>query len=180
MAAGWAPFWRYLGLGRYGEQLRNLYTVFPREQVHVLRYKELVDEPHRHAQPHLRVPRDRPPTSSPRCPPQNVSTYVEPTRPRPACSRPRLRAGAAVGQVLPARGLAHDQHAAASGPASTQQRNRPELTPEDRRTLVASFADDIRLLEQQTGGSYEDWLGHRDGGTYSVRRSWAPSARVAS
>ena len=43
--AGWAPFWRYLGLGRYGEQLDHLFGHVPREQVHVVRYRELIDEP---------------------------------------------------------------------------------------------------------------------------------------
>ena len=45
IAGGWAPFWRYRGLGRYGEQLESLYSTYPREQVMVLRYRELVDEP---------------------------------------------------------------------------------------------------------------------------------------
>ncbi|MGX5656418.1 sulfotransferase, partial [Geodermatophilus nigrescens] len=45
VAAGWAPFWHYRGLGRYGEQLRDLFTVLPREQVLVLRYRQLVDSP---------------------------------------------------------------------------------------------------------------------------------------
>ena len=45
IAAGFAPFWRYLELGKYGEQFEHLFRVFAREQVHVLRYKELVDEP---------------------------------------------------------------------------------------------------------------------------------------
>ena len=44
-AAGWAPFWRYLGLGRYGEQLARLYETFPREQVLVLRYRDLREQP---------------------------------------------------------------------------------------------------------------------------------------
>ena len=43
--AGWASFWHYTGLGRYGEQLEYLFTLFPREQVLVLRYRLLVDEP---------------------------------------------------------------------------------------------------------------------------------------
>jgi hypothetical protein len=30
-ARGWAPFWRYLELGRYGEQLQRLFHVVPRE-----------------------------------------------------------------------------------------------------------------------------------------------------
>jgi hypothetical protein len=45
IAAGWASFWHYVGLGRYGEQLQYLFTLFPREQVLVLRYRRLVDEP---------------------------------------------------------------------------------------------------------------------------------------
>jgi hypothetical protein len=45
-AAGWAEFWHYGALGRYGEQLDDLYSLFPREQVLVLRYRELRDAPH--------------------------------------------------------------------------------------------------------------------------------------
>jgi sulfotransferase family protein len=45
VAAGWAPFWHYRGLGRYGEQLRDLYRQIPREQVFLLRYRQLVDTP---------------------------------------------------------------------------------------------------------------------------------------
>jgi hypothetical protein len=45
IAAGYAPFWRYLELGKYGEQFEHLFRVFAREQVHVLRYKDFVDEP---------------------------------------------------------------------------------------------------------------------------------------
>ena len=45
IAEGWAPFWHYTRLGRYGAQLEHLFSVFPREQVHVVRYKDLVDAP---------------------------------------------------------------------------------------------------------------------------------------
>src|SRR5246500_2536350 len=45
IAAGWASFWHYTGLGRYGEQLQYLFTLFPREQVLVLRYRPPVDAP---------------------------------------------------------------------------------------------------------------------------------------
>ncbi len=47
IAAGWAQFWHYTRLGRYGEQLEHLYLSFPREQVLVLRYRDLVDAPTR-------------------------------------------------------------------------------------------------------------------------------------
>ena len=43
--AGWADFWRYTALGRYGEQLEHLYSVFPRDQVLVFRYRALLESP---------------------------------------------------------------------------------------------------------------------------------------
>src|SRR4029453_16919655 len=44
-AAGWADFWHYIGLGRYGRQVQHLYEVFPREQGLLLRYRDLKDAP---------------------------------------------------------------------------------------------------------------------------------------
>ena len=52
-----------------------------------------------------------------------------------------------------------------------QHRNRPELSAADRAKLVNVFTEDIRLLEAETGTSFEDWLGYRTGGAYSVRKS---------
>ncbi|GAA1852063.1 sulfotransferase [Pseudonocardia ailaonensis] len=49
IAAGWAHFWHYAAQGRYGEQLEHLFTLFPREQILLLRYRELRDEPVRTA-----------------------------------------------------------------------------------------------------------------------------------
>src|SRR3954465_9894440 len=42
---GWGPFWRYVELRRYGAQLDPLSSVFPREQVHVVPYRDLRREP---------------------------------------------------------------------------------------------------------------------------------------
>jgi Sulfotransferase family len=44
-AAGWAHFWHYAAQGRYGEQLDDLFGLFPREQVLLLRYRDLRDAP---------------------------------------------------------------------------------------------------------------------------------------
>ncbi len=44
-AAGWADFWRYKDLGRYGRQMEQLYTVFPAEQVFMIRYREMIEDP---------------------------------------------------------------------------------------------------------------------------------------
>jgi hypothetical protein len=45
IAAGWAHFWHYAALGRYGEQLDHLFGLFPREQVLLIRYRDLRDAP---------------------------------------------------------------------------------------------------------------------------------------
>ena len=45
VARGWGPFWRYVDLGRYGAQLSHLFSVFPREQVLVVLYRDLRRDP---------------------------------------------------------------------------------------------------------------------------------------
>jgi hypothetical protein len=176
-AAGWAPFWRYLGLGRYGEQLETLYDIYPREQVHVLRYKQLVDTP-RETLNRICEFLGVAPDVVVALPEQNVSTYVEPTVTTRVLQL-LLRTGATVGQLFPPQ-----VWRTASVPLlralKNRHRNRPELSAADRALLVTRFADDIRVLERLTGESYEDWLSYRTGGAYSVRKSWDPSGPVAS
>jgi Sulfotransferase family len=165
---GWAPFWRYLELGRYGEQLRHLYSVYDRSQVHLLRYRQLVDDPV--------------PTLDGICRflgiqtgllggvgAANVSTWVPDTRPNAALRRV-IRGGAHLGQFAPApvwriaeRPLLRSLHRG--------HRNRPEPDAAVRRELTTRFAEDIALLGDLTGESYADWLSAKGRGTYSVRRS---------
>src|SRR5215203_2680446 len=45
IAAGWAPFWHYRQLGRYGQQLADLLGRVDRDRVLVLRYWHLVSQP---------------------------------------------------------------------------------------------------------------------------------------
>ena len=42
VASGWAPFWDYEALSRYGAQLENWFRVFDREQVHAILFDDLV------------------------------------------------------------------------------------------------------------------------------------------
>jgi hypothetical protein len=165
--AGWAPFWHYRRLGRYGEQLAHLYRLFPRQQVHVLRYKDLVDEPRESLNEicaFLGVEQNL----LAMVPPENTRRFVAPTLQSRAIAT-LIRAGATAGAYAPPQVWRQ-----ASRPLVWElQRNgtaRPELAVEDRRRLVDYFADDIRRLELLTGRSFEGWLGDEGRGEFSARR----------
>jgi hypothetical protein len=167
--AGWAPFWHYRGLGMYGRQLADLFEHFPREQVLVLRYRQLVDQPHETLDQVCRFLGVS----------QGVVTSIPAGNSRPfvnASARTRLigpvvRAGAAAGQFLPpevwrtlSRPLVGQLH----------QRGdlaRPRLTPEQRDALREPFREDLALLEEVTGESFSDWRSHRAGDSFHTRRS---------
>jgi hypothetical protein len=168
LARGWAPFWGYKRLGRYGEQLEHLFSVFPREQVHVLRYKQLVDEPESTLDAichFLGIEPGRVGAVGA----ENVSTFVADT-PVNRVLRTAIRAGATAGAWVPPQ-----VWRAASLPLlwalKRTPANRPELTEQARTDLVAELVDDIERLERLLGQSFADWKVHREGGTYSVRRS---------
>src|SRR5580693_5005675 len=99
IAAGWAEFWHYTALGRYGEQLQDLYKVFPREQVLVFRYRALIEDP-------VKV-LDRvcgflgvPPGVLTELPRENVTAHPDPTWRYRTVAR-TLRVGHSVTAALP-------------------------------------------------------------------------------
>jgi hypothetical protein len=174
---GWAPFWRYQGLGRYGEQLQHLYEHIAPDQVYVVRYRKLVEQPAAILDEmcaFLGVGTGAIDT----VPGSNVSAWAGPGAVNDGL-RLAVRAGAAVGGYLPPQ-----VWRTAERPLRAALRlggaHRPPLDPEIRRQLVAHFADDIALLERLLGRSYQDWLGDSGRGTFAVRRSLAPSERDAS
>jgi hypothetical protein len=155
-ADGWADFWHYIDLGRYGRQVRHLFEVFPREQVLLLRYRELKDAP---AATLDRV-----------CeflgvrtgllhgiPKENVNRHVVEDTAANRALRALLRAGGRVGHRFPV-----PLRLAARGPLLTvlhrRRGNRPVTTPAERAALLPMFADDIALLQDVTGERYDDWL----------------------
>jgi hypothetical protein len=155
-AAGWAPFWHYIGLGQYGSQLQHLLGLFPREQILIVRYRDLRDS--------AAATLDRvcaflgvTPGVIDQVPSENVSSHVANT-PFNAMVRLLLRTGGRFGHHFPvpmrqaARGpllaVLHRQH----------QGRRPRLTRAERVALVPHFTDDIRQLEELTGSSFGDWL----------------------
>jgi Sulfotransferase family len=176
VAAGWAEFWQYTGLGRYGEQLRDLYQVFPREQVLVFRYRALVEDPVQALDKvcaFLGVPTGVL-TELPR---ENVTAHPDHTRRHRAVAR-TLRAGHAVTAALPGH--------AGSGLIDHLERilqrdaaPRRPLTWQQRRALLPRFEADIRLLESVTGEDFGDWLAPRgdSGGLVGARPTGQRQAR---
>lgn len=176
IAAGWADFWRYTALGRYGEQLEHLYTVFPRDQVMVFRYRALIEEPARVLDRICdflgvaggiltEVPRE------------NVTAHPRLTRRHRALSQV-LRTAATASAVLPAR----TEAAMTSLLERRLQQDAPPrqpLTWDERQALLPRFEADIRLLEAVTGESFGDWLQPRgdSGGLVGARPSGQRQAR---
>ncbi|SEK58790.1 sulfotransferase family protein [Nonomuraea pusilla] len=165
---GWAHFWHYTGLGRYGEQLAHLFTLFPREQVLVFRYRDLVDRPARTLDgicAFLGVEQGLV-TEVPR---ENVTAHP-PAGGRHAVLAAALRAGTRAGRFLPAtlgRGLTERvEHLLQRRGA----RRRP-LTWEQRSALIPYFAEDVELLRRVTGEDFSDWLRPRErsGGLVGAR-----------
>jgi Sulfotransferase family len=159
IAAGWASFWYYTGLGKYGEQLSHLYTLFPREQVLVVRYLSMVDHP---AETLDRI-----------CsflgvqtglidalPRENVTAHPQVTLRHRALSR-TLRIAAAAGERLPG------EHATRLKDSLEHvlQRSAPPRQPlnwDEREQVLPTFEADIRLLEQVTGDDFSFWLRPRE------------------
>jgi hypothetical protein len=154
--AGWAPFWHYTGLGLYGRQLSHLYDVFPREQVLLLRYRDLKDNPAATLDRvcvflgvRTGVLRE--------IPKENVNRHVVEDNGLNRALRGALRTGGRFGQHFPV-----PLRLAARGPLLTllhrKQGNRPVTTPAERAALLPAFAQDIALLQDVTGQRYDDWL----------------------
>jgi hypothetical protein len=173
VGAGWAPFWRYRDLGRYGEQLAHLYRYVDPERVLVVRYRDIVDEPVATVDRACRflglreglvdtIPRD------------NSRDFVTPGW-RPQLLGPVVRAGARAGAWAPPqlwRRASRPLVAQLSGPGTA---HRPLLSPEQRARLVPAFAEDVELLSRVTGQVFDDWTSTRSRGSF-LERSAAASA----
>jgi Sulfotransferase family len=176
IAAGWATFWHYVGLGRYGEQLEHLFTLFPREQVLVLRYRLMVDQP---AQTLDRICGflDVKQGVLAGIPRQNVTSHPEATLAHRAVALAQ-RAGSAVGSWVP--GLTA---ATLTGPLERflqrHSRERQPLSWEQRQEILPRFEPDIRLLERVLGEDFGDWLAprQRSGGMVGARPTGQAQAR---
>ncbi len=175
--AGWAPFWRYLGIGTYGKQLRHLRTLFPADQIHLIRYKSLVDEP-RHTLDGICRFLGVSEGLLDKAPAMNLGGYVPPTL-YTRTLQTVFRGGASLGRHFPPQ-VWRKTSLPIQWLIQRTPQHRPELSEEQRGQLVGYYADDISIVEEITGWDLSQWLTYRQGGTYSVRKSWAPSRRLVS
>lgn len=171
IAQGWASFWHYTSLGMYGRQLQQAFGLFGREQVLVLRYRDLVDEP---AATLLRIcgflgVADDVLTEIPK---ENVTSHPDLTLGHRAVSW-AMRAGDVLGRRLSGGG-ADAATAAAHRLERFLQRDGRERQPlgwERRQALLPRFAGDIALLSELLGEDFSDWTASRErsGGLVGAR-----------
>src|SRR5689334_7400460 len=177
VADGWAPFWRYLELGLYGQQLEHLYRCFPPEQVCVVRYRRLVDHPAETLDEICRFLGVAPGIVD-HIPGSNIGRWA-PHSPGNHALRKVIRAGAHAGSYVHPRHLRRAERAL----LRVLQRGaapRPSLSREQRAALLGYYAEDNALLCRLLGDGYRDWMSEDGRGTFTVRKSWAPSGPVAS
>ena len=167
IAAGWAPFWHYRRLGAYGEQLADLFSRVDPDRVLVVRYREVVSEPVvtlNKVSAFLGIDSDQ----IGLIPHDNSRPFVHDGLRTAVLSR-AIRAGAAAGALI--RPQVWRQ---ASRPLTAALRfrgveQRPRLQPEQRAELVAECLDDITLLEEVTGRSFDDWRSTTGQGSFRER-----------
>ena len=164
---GWAPFWHYRRLGRYGEQLQDLFSRVDRERVLVLRYWQLVSKP---AETLDRVCRFLGIAEGQvgQVPPDNSRPFVGPGL-RTTVIGQAIRAGAAVGQHLPPALWRQASRPLLAALQFRGERHRPALAPEQRAELLGDCVDDIALLEEVLEESFQDWRSTTGRGAYAAR-----------
>jgi hypothetical protein len=167
--AGWAPFWHYQGLGMYGRQVQDLFDHFPREQVLLLRYKTLVDTPDE-ALNRVFAFLGVEGADIATIPSDNSRPFVR-DGVRVRAVAPVIRVGATVGQFLPPQVWRRVSKPLINQLHKGGDTARPKLTPEQRAALYAPHREDIELLEEITGESFEQWKTYRDGGSFESRRT---------
>ena len=165
--AGWAPFWHYRRMGRYGEQLADLLGRVERDRVLVLRYRELVDAPVATLDrvcAFLGVAQGRVGT----VPPDNSRGFVE-DGPRTRALARLVRAGAAAGQFVPPQVWRRASRPLVGALQRGGPARRPRLDPDARGALLADVVDDVDLLEEVLGQSFADWRSVTGRGSFSER-----------
>lgn len=176
VAAGWADFWRYTGLGKYGEQLEHLYSQFPRQQVLVCRYRSLIISPVAALDKVCAFLGVATGTLA-ELPRENVTAHPHPSLRYRTVAAAR-RASTAVSALLPGH-LGASLNDRLEHALQQDAAPRRPLTWEQRKALIPRFEADIRSLASITGMDFSDWLMPRgaSGGLVGARPTGQRQAR---
>jgi len=166
IANGYAPFWRYQETGLYGRQLQHLYGIFPREQVFVLRYRQLIDNTAEILDRICEFLGVRTGVVG-TIPGANVKNWV-PDTPVNRILQRGVRVGATIGAHLPPQ-VWRQGEKAALGVLQRGNHRRPPLPVEQRRELLPYFVEDNALLSELTGVDHSDWLNEKGRGAFTER-----------
>jgi hypothetical protein len=167
--AGWAPFWHYRRMGRYGEQLADLFDHVDRDRVLVLRYFQLVSEPAKTLDTvaaFLGIEQGL--VGS--VPPDNSRGFVRPGLRTEVLSR-AVRLGAAAGAYAPPQVWRRASRPLTRALQHGGPDRRPRLSPEQRGELLSSCTEDIAVLEEVLGQSFDDWRSVEGRGSFTERVS---------
>jgi hypothetical protein len=167
-AQGWASFWHYTGLSMYGRQLQHAFSLFPRPNILVLRYRVLVDDP---AGTLDRICGflDVDQGVITEIPRQNVTAHPTRTLTHQAASL-TMRAAENAGRRLPGGAVTVAAHRLERF-LQRGNRERQPLSWDQRQALLPKFTEDVRLLEDLLGEDFGDWLAPRErsGGMVGAR-----------
>ena len=159
IAAGWAPFWHYTALGRYGEQLQRALELFGRQRLLVLRYRLLIDSPAQ-ALDEICAFLGVETGLLAQIPRENVTAHPEHTLGHRAVAL-GMRASDALGRMLPGTAATAATHRLERY-LQRGRRERQPLSWEQRQALLPRFEGDIHLLGSLLGEDFTDWLAPRD------------------
>ena len=148
-------FWHYKRVGLVRPAVEHLYSVFPREQVLVFRYRDLVEDP--------------PGTLDRICgflgvgqgvidhlPRENVTAHPEQTRRHQYTSRHAAGSHRRSRRDCPVIRAGYHRPAGEQPPAGRGAASAADWA--ERQALLPYFEADIRLLEELTGEDYSHWL----------------------
>ena len=107
-------------------------------------------------------------------PPDNARPFVEPGVRASVLGRV-IRAGAAAGTLPAAAHVASGQQTLVQLLQHGGATQRPRLAPEQRTALLGDCVDDIALLEQTLGESFEDWRSDAGRGSFAERAAGVQS-----
>jgi hypothetical protein len=162
-AAGWGLFWRYLELGLYGSHLEHLYSVFPREQVLVLVYRDLRERP---AETLDRVTAFLGVATGEvsEIPSANVTAQVSSSTVNRALAATVRRAADGAHRLPgPLAGAAGAATGRLAKVLQREQQRRVPLTADERAELIPWFDEDIARFEELTGLPVAHWRDPRNG-----------------